>query len=68
MTYTKQQGCIIFIDEKKNTKKTENTENLAPKIILLDSLERLLTELNDFQKVAEKYFGNIDNTIKKEEV
>ncbi|MCL2069634.1 MAG: hypothetical protein FWH19_01435 [Treponema sp.] len=55
MTHTKQDGCIAFI-KKKNKEKQEITENLDSKALLIDSLGKLLAELDDFQKIAEKYF------------
>ena len=64
-TYTKQRNCKASFVEKKNIEKPETTENLDPKAVLLDSLLRFYAELDDFQKVAEKYFDNIDKKGKK---
>ena len=59
MTHTKQQCCIAFINEKKNTEEPKITDNLSPQTILLGSLDRLYAELDDFEKLARKCFIDI---------
>ena len=49
MTYTKQPRSLACIEE-------ENAENLDPKAIFLDSLEKLLVELDDLGKIMEEYY------------
>ena len=67
MTYTKQQGCIAFIDEGKNTEKPKTMEKKGSQTILLDSLERLYAELDDFEKVGNQYFKDIRIMLEKKE-
>ena len=45
MTYTKQPNCIASFYQKENIEKPEITENLDPKAILLDSLEKSTQEI-----------------------
>ena len=59
MTYTKQPNCITSFY------RNENTENPDPKAVLLDSLAKFCIELDDFQKVAEKYLDDIEKKEKK---
>ena len=54
MTHTKQPRNLVCIEEEKNE---ENPmENLDPKAIFLDSLKKLLVELDDLEKIMEKYY------------
>ena len=65
MTYTKQHGCIAFIDERKNIEKPKITEKQGPQNILLDSLEKLYAELDDFEKVGNQYLKDIGIKLEK---
>ena len=57
MTNTKQPRCLAFFDEEKSAVKPveKPVENLDPKALFLDSMEKLLVELDDLGKVMEEY-------------
>ena len=57
MTSTKQPH-LVSADEMN-----ENTPD--PLFALIDSLQKLQEELEDFQKVGEKYFGDLQKKLTK---
>ena len=50
MTYTQQSLCLASIKKKEYAEKTETAENPDPMTNLVDSLDRLTTEINGFLK------------------
>ena len=54
MTNTKQPRSLAFFDEEKSAV-VKPVENLDPKALFLDSMEKLLVELDDLGKVMEEY-------------
>ena len=68
MTCTKQPLCETIADSKNYTENPAIPEKSDPKKILLDSLVRLYAEIDDFQKVAEKYFKNMKQKSEKQEL
>ena len=64
MACTKQPRSLPDFDK---TKIAEKPETLDPKATFLDSLRKLLVELDDLGKVAEKYFEDINIQLKNQE-
>ena len=52
MTYSKQDRCLVKTSDIK--KETQGNSNSLS--VLFESLDKLSVELNDLEKVGEKYF------------
>ena len=64
MTHTEQVSCQSFLEEKKSKETPMNDTD--PKLVFLDSLDKLLVELDDLTEVTAKYFENFCNHQKKQ--
>ena len=63
VAYTRQVRSLPIINDTKQ--KVSDTQD--PLIILLDSLTKLEAEIEDFEKIAEKYFEDINIQLKNQE-
>ena len=66
MTHTEQTSSIAFLAfEEKNTEKPTNIQD--PKAFFLDSMEKLLVELDGLTEITENYLKNMRHHQKNQE-